>query len=76
VEGSGAGFVGAGLVVGIGGALVLTRVIAGLLYGVKPTDPLTFAAAALVFAGIAAVACLAPALRACRIAPAIALRDE
>jgi putative ABC transport system permease protein len=76
VAGSGAGFVGAGLLAGVAGALALTRLIGSLLYGVTPTDPLTFAAAALVFAGVAAVACLAPALRACRIAPAIALRDE
>jgi predicted permease len=73
---SGVGFVGAGLLAGIAGALVLTRAIASLLYGVKPTDPMTFAAAALVFAGVAGVACLAPALRACRIAPSVALRDE
>ena len=76
VGGSGAGLVAAGLLAGIAGALGLAQLIESLLYAVKPTDPLTFAAAAAVFAGVAAVACLAPALRACRIAPALALRDE
>jgi ABC-type antimicrobial peptide transport system permease subunit len=65
-----------GLLVGIAGALMLARLIESLLYGVKPSDPVTFAVAAVVFAGVAAVACLVPALRACRIAPAVALRDE
>jgi ABC-type lipoprotein release transport system permease subunit len=53
-----------------------TRLIEGLLYGVTPSDPVAFAAAAVALAGIAIVACLMPALRAGRIAPAVALRNE
>jgi len=76
VAGSGAGFVGAGLLAGIAGALALTQLIGSLLYGVRPSDPATFAAAALIFSGVAVVACLVPAVRATRIAPSVALRDE
>jgi putative ABC transport system permease protein len=76
VAGSGVGFVAAGLLVGIAGALALTQWIESLLYGVHPSDPVTFASAAVLLAGVAGVACLVPALRACRIAPAVALRDE
>jgi len=46
------------------------------LYGVTPTDALTFATAALLLAAVALVACLLPASRASRIAPATALRND
>jgi putative ABC transport system permease protein len=68
--------IGIGLAIGIGAAFVLTSLIASLLYGVKPTDPLAFAAAAAALALVALVACLVPASRATRIAPASALRNE
>ncbi|HYL84738.1 MAG TPA: ABC transporter permease [Candidatus Angelobacter sp.] len=66
----------AGIVLGIVGAFLLMRVIASQLYGVSPTDPVTFGAAALLFAGVAALACYIPARRATRVDPMIALRYE
>ena len=57
-------------------ALALTRWIDSLLYGIKPSDPLTFTAAGLLLMAVAFFASLVPALRATRIAPAKALRDE
>ena len=66
----------AGLAGGVAAALILTSVIQSLLVGVEPTDPATFAAMALGFLLIAAVACGVPALRAARLDPMVALRDE
>lgn len=66
----------AGIAVGVGGALALTRLIATLLYAVEPTDPPTFIATALTLTVAALAACVAPALRASRVDPVIALRYE
>ena len=66
----------AGLVGGGAAALVLTNVIQSMLVGVEPTDPMTFGAMALGFLLIAAIACGIPALRAARLDPMAALRDE
>ena len=55
---------------------MLTNVIQSMLVGVEPTDPATFGAMALGFLLIAAVACGVPALRAARLDPMVALRDE
>jgi putative ABC transport system permease protein len=76
ITGGGLGLVACGLVLGLTVALALTRWIDSLLYGIKPSDPLTFSAAGLVLIAVALFASLLPALRATRIAPAKALRDE
>jgi putative ABC transport system permease protein len=76
VVGSGMGLVLIGLLLGTGAALALTRLIGTLLYGVTPSDPLTYGAAALTLAIAALMACLMPALRAARIDPAVTLRNE
>ncbi len=65
-----------GLCLGVVGALALTRVMSGLLFGIEPADPLTFVTALLVSAVIAAAACLWPARRATSIQPLVALRAE
>jgi putative ABC transport system permease protein len=65
-----------GLVVGIGGALGLTRVLASMLFGVTGHDPLTMGVVAAVLGLVALLACLLPARKATRVDPVIALRTE
>jgi putative ABC transport system permease protein len=65
-----------GAVLGLGGALLLSRLISSLLFGVSPTDPLTFAAVVVVLGAVAAPACLIPARRAAKVDPIVALRAE
>jgi putative ABC transport system permease protein len=65
----------AGAVLGLAGALVVSRAMAGLLVGVSPADPLTFGVAAVVLTTVAFVGCYVPARRAIRIDPILALRD-
>jgi putative ABC transport system permease protein len=67
--------VGTGLLTGIGSALLLTRLIQGVLYGVSNSDPLTLALAVLVLGLAAVMACLLPALKAARIDPIKTLRE-
>ncbi|HYY42012.1 MAG TPA: FtsX-like permease family protein, partial [Pyrinomonadaceae bacterium] len=66
----------AGVAVGLVGALLLTRVMTTLLYGVHPTDPVTFTAVSLILLTVALTACFIPARRATRVDPLIALRHE
>jgi len=66
----------AGSAVGVGAALVLTRLMSRMLYGVRPADPLTFAAVPLVLGAAALAAICVPARRATRIEPTVALRQE
>jgi len=65
-----------GVVVGISLALAATRLLNALLFGTSPTDAITFVSAAALIVTIAAAASLVPALRASRVDPLIALRDE
>jgi len=66
----------AGIAIGIAGALALTRFLTTLLFGVTPTDGVTFVVVSLIFLVIAVIAALIPALRATRVDPLIALRYE
>jgi len=65
-----------GLALGLLGALALRRLVAGMLFGVAPSDPLTLFAVALVLLGVSLVASYAPARRAASVDPAVALRCE
>jgi predicted permease len=65
-----------GIVVGLAGALVLNRVLASLLFGVRPTDPTTIGVVVGTIATVAAVACGLPAFRASRLDPSVVLREE
>jgi predicted permease len=76
VIGQGARLAGLGIAIGLVAALGVTRLMAGYLYGVGPTDPLTFGAVAVLLIGVALLACYVPARRAMRVDPIVSLRDE
>jgi putative ABC transport system permease protein len=65
-----------GVAVGFAGALVLTRAVESLLFGVTATDPLTFGSVTVLLVGTAVLACYIPARRAAKIDPMVALRHE
>ena len=65
-----------GIVIGLAASLALSRLIASLIFGVRPTDPLTFAAVAFLLAAVGILANLLPAYRATRVEPVRTLRDE
>jgi putative ABC transport system permease protein len=67
---------GAGIAAGLGAAVVLSRVLAGLLFGIEPLDPGTFAAVTAAFILLIVIAAWIPSRRATRVAPIVALRTE
>jgi predicted permease len=76
VLGEGLLLAGAGVAAGLVGAIALTRLMRSSLFGVSPTDPVTFAIVAILLVGVAVVGCLVPAQRAMRVDPLTALRHE
>lgn len=68
--------VGLGLGIGLAGAFAVSRVMDSLLFGISGRDPVTLVAVAVVLATVAVVACVAPAWRAARVDPMVALRYE
>jgi predicted permease len=76
VMGQGGKLIAAGATLGVIGSLLLTRLLASLLYGVSPTDPATFTGVALLLVGVALLAALVPAQRATKVDPMNAIRCE
>jgi putative ABC transport system permease protein len=76
ILGEGGVLLSLGLGLGVAGALLLSRLIRGLLFGVAPHDPVTLAAVATLMAAVGIAACWIPAARAARIDPGIAIRAQ
>ncbi|HKX28973.1 MAG TPA: hypothetical protein VJ302_14850 [Blastocatellia bacterium] len=68
--------VGVGVVIGLSAAFAATRLVASMLFGLSPTDPVTIALAVLLMLTVAALAGYLPARRATQVNPMAALRDE
>jgi putative ABC transport system permease protein len=76
IVGHGMKLVLAGLVLGVAGSLALTKVLGGMLFNVRATDPVTFVAVCTLLAAVGATACYLPARRAAKVDPLVALRAE
>jgi putative ABC transport system permease protein len=76
ILGQGLALAGAGVVLGLAGAIAATRLLEGLLYSVSTTDPTVYTVLAGLLLAIAALACYVPARRAMRVDPVVALRSE
>jgi ABC-type antimicrobial peptide transport system permease subunit len=76
VVGSGARLALVGIALGAFASIWVTDVLGGIVFGIQPNDPWSFAAAALVLTTVALAACLFPALRAAHLDPLSALREE
>ena len=76
VVGQGLKPVAAGSIAGLAGAAALTSLMQSLLFGIQPIDPPTYLVTTLTLAAVAVAACAIPALRATRVDPIVALRDE
>ncbi len=76
VVGEGMVLAAVGVVLGLAASFALTRIISNLLFGVRPTDPVTLIGVSFLLATVAFLACCIPARRACRVNPIVALRAE
>jgi predicted permease len=76
VMGQGMGVTLVGIIIGVGGAIAMTRLLVGFLFGLKATDPVTFIATAVSLGAVALLACYLPARRAATVDPVVALRYE
>jgi putative ABC transport system permease protein len=76
VVSQGMGLAAAGILAGLAGAAALTRLLSGLLFGIRATDAATFLSVSLLLAATALLATVIPAVRATRVDPIVALREE